>query len=386
MKKYFLMAIMAATTLSFMSCDKKDKEETEDPGQQTEKKIYLSESEATIVLGGEYELAATLSPAASVQIVWTSTNPKIASVDANGVVTGVAEGEATIIASAEGYTDASCAITVVDEWKLFGWNGFAFFDFVDADPTTKDDIDYIITCNDTTEIELSNGAKVHCVLALAYHMIWSEGIEKVTTAEGYYLDGEGFCALVTDPSYLVVDEGQYEGYYINTGLLKVVKASEYDPTKMANVNTTPAAQLVDPAKHYAYLFEEDATEEGITGAVIDYTNFTTEKSVPYVGLMGTGAFQNRGEFYYASNVAWFDYNTTLYGLAFGTDDFIKPYKFGDYKAYYYTLLPEQSAPAKAPRRGNFTVAPKAEKAINNAVVLRASKAQNFKVADAAKKF
>ncbi|MEG1384681.1 MAG: Ig-like domain-containing protein, partial [Oscillospiraceae bacterium] len=44
-------------------------------------------------------------------VAWSSSDPAIATVDANGLVTGVAAGSATITAAANGKT-ATCAVTV----------------------------------------------------------------------------------------------------------------------------------------------------------------------------------------------------------------------------------------------------------------------------------
>lgn len=74
--------------------------------------VILNQTEATVDVDGTVTLAATASPiyADNQTAVWTSDNETVATVE-NGVVTGHAEGDATITATIDGKT-ATCAITV----------------------------------------------------------------------------------------------------------------------------------------------------------------------------------------------------------------------------------------------------------------------------------
>lgn len=78
--------------------------------------ISLSQSTATMTEGETLTLTATVAPdnATEKGLTWTSSNEKVATVDATGKVTAVAEGSATITATAKDGSgiSASCAITV----------------------------------------------------------------------------------------------------------------------------------------------------------------------------------------------------------------------------------------------------------------------------------
>ncbi len=76
------------------------------------KSIGVSPSAATITVGQNLQLTATVSPAsASTTIAWASSNGAVATVSQAGVVSGVAVGTASISASGGGATGTS-AITV----------------------------------------------------------------------------------------------------------------------------------------------------------------------------------------------------------------------------------------------------------------------------------
>lgn len=82
--------------------------------------IVLSQAALTVEIGKTAELMATVLPedAEYSEIVWESDNASVASVDAKGVVTGVAEGSASIIARA-GDKSASCAVTVTSPAVIY---------------------------------------------------------------------------------------------------------------------------------------------------------------------------------------------------------------------------------------------------------------------------
>jgi hypothetical protein len=349
MKKYFLLATLAFTTIALVSCgDKKKDEPTPDPQPTVQAKIELDANEVTMAYGSSIELVAVIVPANNATITWTSTDANIATVDEFGTVTGVGLGTAKIIASAQNVIPDTCVVNVVDPMTLFQWAGYQFWGFKDADPSTEED-DFVFTGSDTLDVPLTTGDTVHCVLAESKFVVWSQGIEMLISQGYYQLTGAGYLAYVDGASYVIIDQGPMYGYYVNTGLLKIVDPAQYDPTKSSNANTAPAAKLIDPAKHYAYLTDTTATEEGITGACIDVVDFNAGKAAYYVGFFGPSIFQNRGDFLYASNVAWFS-TWSYYGLALndaGTD-FKQPYEFAAYKPYYYTNVQSGAPAMKAP--------------------------------------
>ncbi len=85
-------------------------EETDGPVAE---KVTVTPETASVEVGETVQLEAAVEPAnTGFEIVWTSDNPDVASVDDNGLVTGIANGYAAISASAGGKT-GSCSITVV---------------------------------------------------------------------------------------------------------------------------------------------------------------------------------------------------------------------------------------------------------------------------------
>lgn len=76
-------------------------------------RVTLSQSQMSLEgIGGTSRLGATVAVenGESVPITWTSSNPAAATVDANGVVTAVGNGEATITATASTGRSASCQV------------------------------------------------------------------------------------------------------------------------------------------------------------------------------------------------------------------------------------------------------------------------------------
>ena len=75
--------------------------------------IKLDKTELALSVGSAGQLKATVEPTDATEktITWTSDKPSIATVDANGNVTGVAAGTATITAQA-GDKTATCVVTV----------------------------------------------------------------------------------------------------------------------------------------------------------------------------------------------------------------------------------------------------------------------------------
>lgn len=77
--------------------------------------ISLNETEAALVAGDNLQLEAIIVPSTATDktVTWESSDNKVASVDGQGVVTAITEGETTITATTnDGDKTASCKITV----------------------------------------------------------------------------------------------------------------------------------------------------------------------------------------------------------------------------------------------------------------------------------
>lgn len=80
-------------------------------------KVTLNSSELTMKVGKTATLTASVQPsnATAKVLTWKSSNTSVATVNDNGVVTGVKKGTATITATAPSGVKATCTVTVVDK-------------------------------------------------------------------------------------------------------------------------------------------------------------------------------------------------------------------------------------------------------------------------------
>ena len=100
--------------------------------------VTLSQSDAVLTVGGTQTLAATVAPANATNksVTWTTSNPSVATV-ANGVVTAVGVGSATITATTtDGAKTASCAVTVANPIAAASADG-TIGAFTDANGQTR---------------------------------------------------------------------------------------------------------------------------------------------------------------------------------------------------------------------------------------------------------
>lgn len=86
--------------------------------------ITLNKTELTLTEGESETLTATVKPddATDKTVTWTTSDASIATVDANGKVTAVKEGSATVTATA-GDKSATCVITVIPDSMSGGHEG-----------------------------------------------------------------------------------------------------------------------------------------------------------------------------------------------------------------------------------------------------------------------
>ena len=154
--------LVAAVLLSahFWSCSKEDVPEPTPPVVSVTS-VTLNKTSTSIQVGGTETLTATVLPedATNQNVTWKSDKPEIATVDANGKVTGVKAGEATITVTTEdGGKTATCKVTVpepeINRFVLFGKTYPAFTVFVSKEVLGKGNYDiYVYPAEDNT-IEL----------------------------------------------------------------------------------------------------------------------------------------------------------------------------------------------------------------------------------------
>ena len=203
MKKSLFFALIACVALVFVGCEPKV--------QPVDYTVKLSATELTLENGASDKLTAVVTPTSTYNLVWTSSNPEVATVNGSGIVEAVGLGTTTITVTLNtpaedpavgSVTPAACVVTVTNDAVLnsFKLGGYALFDL--GSPIAGTD----------SQIEISVG-EVTCQLAPALYYVWDDGI----VLSGNKLTGAGFLLPVETYTYVITDSpnGQYNGYYIS---------------------------------------------------------------------------------------------------------------------------------------------------------------------------
>ena len=299
MKKSLFFALIACVALVFVGC--------EPPVPPVDYTVKISATE--LIMDMENNKSAKLTavitptPATTYPLVWTSSNPEIATVNASGIVEAVSLGKAVITVTInvpEGdetvasVTPATCVVEVTNDAVLntFELGGYGLFDL--GNPIAGTD----------TILKISVG-EVTCQLAPALYYVWDKGITMV----GNSLAGAGFIMPVETFSYVITDSpnGAYNGYYISgfdivvDTLASAEEALAY--SSKYGVYAGPYGQLLDETMYGdawdAILnFSEQPTEDEINAAYDLY--YASQTGTPFFHLdLNTGS-----QSYYYGNVSY----------------------------------------------------------------------------------
>lgn len=331
MKKYFI--VLAAAVIALAGC-KKTPEET---GSKYTS-IKIKEAELTLGIEESAKLHILWEPAEIAEAPvceWASANPAVATVDQNGTVIGVAQGETNITAKF-GELQAACKVTVQDEMDLFAWGGMHLWDYDDEHPLSEELFD----------VELSIGV-VKCMLVPGMYRIWDSNFS-AKLSEGRFAGIEGGPGYLMDaenvPTF-VIAEGDYKGAYISYGGVWVVDPEKFNPSDTAYIACAAAGKLGDAKKFYEYLTDTTSSytwADGITGLEIWYCDFD-ESEYFIAGLAGTGVYAgDENGVHYRSNVSWF---TAYYCLQI--DEETEEVSWAPVIDKYYEFLQEESAPKRS---------------------------------------
>lgn len=331
MKKNVFFALFALAALVFVGCNPDTPTPTPTPDDPTTEGAVITVTPEALLMGvgEEQKLTTTVAPQGTqLQITWTSDNQEVATVNAAGIVTAVAPGTANIIASAEGATADTCVVSVSNDAALdnFVMGGYSAWEL--GAPIAGTD----------TLLDLRIGM-TQCQLYEAYFLAWDENV----VFDGSSLAGAGFVFEIAAPVYVITQEGDYQGFYIEEGYVGITELPE---GVIASRVGTPG-ELVDLQKYgdawkAITAFPEEPTDEEIDAAYTLYydaqvgtqifmMDFTTGSQSYYLGNVKYALLADDEElgFVYKLNMEWYDYvnEGRLYGLAYdeATETVVEPY-------------------------------------------------------------
>ena len=312
-KKWLSAVVLPVLAIAaLVSCKKTDEIVVSD--------ITLSPDKVEIVEGETQTIKATVSPdgAADKTLTWTSSDQEVASVDDKGVVTAVKVGSATITASADGKS-GNCTVTVLakaiktesvrlsdTELHLNVGDTKTLTATVDPDNATNKNVSWksdnesvatvdqdgnvsavgsgsakvTVTTEDgglTATCEVTVTQKEAVIYAVGqeavpgmgyyYATLWKDGKRILLSdgkydafCNGVYADGETIYIAGCEATGDLVDDGYYEPYHQNVGVIWKFKAGEEDKAEKTVISdgkysTSPIAVTVADGKVYAAGFD-----------------------------------------------------------------------------------------------------------------------------------
>lgn len=233
MKKLSLI-LMAMMTIVMVGCKPKNPVPPQGGGDATS--ITLNKTAMTMAKGESADLIATTDPAGCV-VTWKSTNEAVATVNTQGRVIAVEEGDAEIVATS-GNVTASCKVTVsadqlYDNFKIAGFGLFGS----EFEPIAGTD----------TVLELSDGSIVNCDLEYINWFGWDGDLEHAGNETGWV--GDGLFLSGGKVAVYVIKGGQYDGYYIGSRIWTAGYEKDENDVKAYNL----LKGHVDPATYGDWL-------------------------------------------------------------------------------------------------------------------------------------
>ena len=218
--------------------------------------VTLDKTSAEITVGGTVTLKATVAPdnAANKKVTWDSSNKEVATVDENGVVTGLKAGDATITVKTEdGGKTAECKIKVTE--KTVAVTGVT--------------IDDTATVKETEKVTLT--ATISPETATNKNVTWESSNEEVATVENGVVTGvKAGTATIT----VTTEDGNFKD---TCALTVEAKEPETVPVKGVSLDKTELTLEVGKSETLtATLNPENATVKDMTWSGDQYVGATPD--------------------------------------------------------------------------------------------------------------
>lgn len=319
MKKYFV--VLAALAMVFAGC------KTESGSEYTS--IFFKDSSISLSIGETKKLSVRWEPTSittAPKCEWASSDEAIVSVDQNGNIQALAQGEANITAK-YGELTAVCQVSVKSIFDMLVWSDFL---------VAYDETDASTAIGEPYEVEASNGTKYTVQLFECTYYLHDENISYVS---GTGFTGAGFMSFIDAPIEVIV-EGDYAGYYWTNELV-------FEDLEVDSAGVCPTGALTDVNEWASYLFDTTYVGDGsLKGAAIHYLDWDNNDEVDFLGLIKNGwlGTYSNGTFY-QMNITWLG---GYLGLALNEEetDFAEPYAFAERTEQYYELIPSEEAAKK----------------------------------------
>lgn len=160
--------------------------------------IYLSNSKVTIEKGNTHVLHAFASSNMSIQnsVTFSSSNNKVATIDNNGLIKGIAEGKATITATLKSVNkSATCTVDIVKDGEETTEPPIKPTE-PSTEPPTKPDVKYPIDL-EKTSANIYKGNSFHIVAKCSGSLKWESSNNSIATVDNNGIVTAKNCGTVT---------------------------------------------------------------------------------------------------------------------------------------------------------------------------------------------